>query len=129
MRRVFLLFSHDLSPEQRQELEEKWQAEEIVFLPEDLQHRWSNIPPHLENIAPYLEPVFNWLAEEAKAQDLALIHGDFGAVYLAVERVFKLGLVPIYATTRRELHERRLPDGSIRQERIFKHVRFRIYGR
>ncbi len=38
------------------------------------------------------------------------------------------GLVPVYATTRRESVEERLPDGDGRTVRRFKHVRFRRYG-
>ncbi len=129
MKRIFLLFSHDLTPEQKRELRENWQVEEAVPLPADLQHLWSMIPPHLEGLSHYLEPLFSWLGQNARAQDLVLIQGDFGAVYLAVERAFSLGLIPVYATTRREVCERRLPDGAVRQERIFKHVRFRVYGR
>ena len=128
-KRVFLIFSHELTEEQRADLGKNWQVEEFIPLPADLQGLWSGVPPHLEGLAAYLAPLFRWLAQQAWAGDLALIQGEFGAVYLTVKKALELNLIPIYATTRREVRETRLPDGSVRQERIFRHVRFRVYGR
>ncbi len=129
MRKIFLIFSHELTEEQKFDLYKNWQVQEFVTLPAYLQALWSNIPPELESLDVYLTPLFEWLREKALPQDLVLIQGDFGAVYLAVQKAFELGLVPIYATTSREVRETKLADGSIRQERLFKHVRFRVYGR
>lgn len=129
MRKIFLIFSHELTEEQKFDLYKNWQVQEFVTLPAYLQALWSNIPPELESLDVYLTPLFEWLREKALPQDLVLIQGDFGAVYLAVKKAFELGLVPLYATTSREVRETKLADGSIRQERLFKHVRFRVYGR
>jgi probable selenium-dependent hydroxylase accessory protein YqeC len=41
-----------------------------------------------------------------------LIQGDFGACYHVVERAFRLGLVPLYSTTRRIAVEQHLEAGS-----------------
>ncbi len=128
-KRIFLIFSHELTEEQRADLIKNWQVEEFVSLPAELQGLWSGVPPHLEGLAAYLAPLFRWLAQQAREGDLALVQGEFGAVYLTVKRAFELNLVPIYATTRREVQEKRLADGSVRQERVFRHVRFRVYGR
>jgi phenylpropionate dioxygenase-like ring-hydroxylating dioxygenase large terminal subunit len=127
--KAFLFLSHQLTEDQEAELRAHWGVGEIVPLPQDLQALWSQVPPYLESLTGYLSPLFRWLAENARPGDIALIQGEFGAVYLAVQKAFELGLVPIYATTRREVRETKLPDGSIRQERVFKHVRFRVYGR
>jgi len=129
VRKIFLIFSHELTEEQKFDLYKNWQVQEFVTLPAYLQALWSNIPPELESLDVYLTPLFEWLREKALPQDLVLIQGDFGAVYLAVKKAFELGLVPLYATTSREVRETKLADGSIRQERLFKHVRFRVYGR
>ena len=36
-------------------------------------------------------------------------------------------LIPVYATTRRDVVETRLPDGTVQIRRTFQHVRFRKY--
>jgi len=126
---AFLLLSHALTSEQEAELCQGWQVQEICPLPAELQALWSNVPPEIEELSAYLEPLFAWLAQKARPEDLAVIQGEFGAVYLAVQKAFALGLVPVYATTRRAVRETRLPNGAVRQERFFKHVRFRVYGR
>jgi len=128
-KKVLLIFSHRLTPDQERELREQWRVGEFVYLPPELQELWSTVPPEAESLKPYLEPLFSWMAKVTRPGDLAFIQGEFGAVYLTVRQAFKLKLVPIYATSRRENRERYLPDGSVLQERIFKHVRFRIYGR
>ena len=64
----------------------------------------------------------------AFADDYVLVQGDFGACCLMVDYARRLGLLPIYSTTRREVHEECLKDGSIRLVRSFRHVRFREYG-
>ncbi len=128
-RQAFLLFSHQLTAEQELELRRDWQVTKLRSLPKDLLELWSNVPPELDSLFEYLEPLFDWLAKEAHFGDVAIIQGEFGAVYLAVVKAFELGLIPIYATTRREVQETKLPDGSVKQERLFKHVKFRLYGR
>lgn len=129
LKKVLLIFSHRLTPDQERELAERWKAGKFVYLPPELQELWAGVPPEVESLEPYLEPLFRWMAGSAAPGDLAFIQGEFGAVYLTVNRAFELGLIPIYATSRREVRENCLPDGSVIQERIFKHVRFRIYGR
>ena len=103
--------------------------EAFIALPEELKNLWSSVPPEDESLRPYLEPLFHWMADTGTPGDLAFIQGESGAVYLTVNWALELGLTPIYATSHREVRERLLPDGSIIQERVFKHVRFRIYGK
>ena len=128
-RKALILLSHTLTSPQVEELEEKWKVAAIKILPESLQVTWSKIPPHLDAVAPHLEPVLSWMEEEGGSGDVAVIQGDFGAAYLAVKKALSLGITPLYATTRREVKEVSLPDGSVAQDRVFKHVRFRVYGR
>lgn len=124
-----MLFSHDLTQEQIEELERGWGVEVIEPLPPELQKLWSSVPPHLDSLSQYLAPVLEWMEKIGEPGDKAVIQGDFGAVYLAVRRAFELGVTPLYATTRREVREVLQPDGSVKQERVFRHVRFRVYGR
>lgn len=128
-KKALLLFSHDLTLEQREELKRDWDVEMIEPLPPELQRLWSSVPPDLAFLSQYLEPVLEWMGKVGAPGDVAVVQGDYGASYLTVSKAFKLGLIPVYATTEREMRETHLPDGSVKQERIFRHVRFRVYGR
>ena len=100
-----------------------------VFIdpPADIQTLWGQVPSELETLANYLQPVRNWLAAHAKPRDYILIQGDFGACFLVAQMAFKLDLIAVYATTRREAVEEPLPDGSVRLTHQFRHVIFRKY--
>ena len=128
-RKAILLFSHILTPEQERELREGWNVTSIVSLPSELQQLWSGVPPHLETLSFYLGPLLSWLEAEASPGDVAVIQGEFGAVYLTVQKALSLGITPLYATTQREIRSVPQPDGAVKQERVFRHIRFRIYGR
>ena len=127
MPKLFLLFSHTLTEAQIEDAQQSLKVQEFVPLPENLQARWSEVPPELERIDDYLQPVFDWLVEVAHRGEYVLVHGDFGAIYLTVTFAEEHGLVPIYATTQRKVVETRLPDGKIQVQRLFQHVRYRKY--
>jgi len=124
---LYLLFSHNLTPEQIQDAQENWQVKDFVALPENLQALWSNIPPELPYLHKHLQTLYDWLKQNCQKGDLILIQGDFGATYLMVQYAWQAQLIPLYSTTKRNIQEHILPDGSIRTERLFVHQRFRIY--
>ena len=121
--------SHPLTKDQREELKKAWEVTEFASLPSRLQKIWSNVPPETESITEYLYPIYDWMRFVGFYEDLALIQGDPGATFLVVEWARNLGLIPVYATTKREVKEKQLPDGRVVQERVFKHVKFRVYGK
>ena len=127
MIRFFLLFSHTLTEEQAADARQSLGVTDFIALPPELQAIWSDVPPDAERIAEHLRPIFAWLERQAHSGDVALIQGDFGAAYLAVDFALRRGLRPVYATTRREAVEIRLPDGGIQKQSRFRHVRFRCY--
>lgn len=85
-------------------------------------------PAGSPGLADYLAPVRDWLAQTAQPGDYVLIQGDFGATYLMVRYALENGLIPVYATTRREAHETLQPDGSVRLTHTFRLQQFRRYG-
>jgi hypothetical protein len=126
MKKMFLFFSHDLTQKQINDAKSNLKIDNVVSLPIDLQDRWSNIPPQIESLKEYLFPLRNFLVENSDFEDLVLIQGDFGAVYQMVNFAKELGLIPVYATTNREIEEFE-KDGKTLKKSIFEHVRFREY--
>lgn len=127
MTHMFLLFSHRLTQEQVQDAQQQLAVDQFVYLPEALQRLWSQVPPDRESLQGYLAPLYTWLEAEAGPEDLVLVHGDFGLVYLCVSFCKAQGLRPLYATTERLSVEELQPDGSVHTRRIFQHRRFRFY--
>lgn len=126
MKKMFLLFSHNLSEIQLNDAKSNWEISEVVSLPNKLQDIWSNIPADIENLREYLLSIRNFLAENSQYGDVVLIQGDFGAVYQMVNFSKDLGLIPVYATTSREIEEFE-ENGKTIKKSIFEHIRFREY--
>ena len=127
MPNFFLLFSHIITDDQIADARRTLYVRDFIPLPEELQTRWSDIPPELETIETHLQPVFTWLLEQAQAGDYLLVQGDFGAVSLTVAFARKHGLVPVYSTTARRMVETYLPNGTVQTQHTFQHVRYRKY--
>jgi hypothetical protein len=127
MKNLFILLNHKLNESQRQNAIKNG-IENFIVLPPDLQEIWQGIPPMQEKLVPVLAPVRQWISEKASPGDFVLVQGDFGATYLMVNFAFEKGLVPVYATTKRNAVERHLDDGTIKMEHIFSFCMFRKYG-
>lgn len=125
---LFLIMNHRITEAQSEDARRSLGVNRIVEMPERLAALWGQIPPELEAIGPFLEPLRSWLAASASPGDYALIQGDFGACYLMVTFAFSRGLVPVYSTTSREAVEDHLPDGTVELSHRVKHKLFRKYG-
>ena len=97
--KMYLLFSHKLTDAQIEDAK-KLGVDEFVYLPEDLQRKFSNIPPELESVKKYAKD-FEKFLENAKSGDYVLIQGDFGLTCHLVNFAKSKGLIPVYATTKR----------------------------
>ncbi len=126
MRQMFLLFSHNLTFEQIEDAKKNWNITNFIPLPNELQELWSNIPPNVKDIEEYLEPIYNWLAKNSKQDDLALIQGDFGATCKMAAFAKNIGLIPVYATTKRNAIEK-IVDGKIIKTSTFEHIMYRKF--
>jgi hypothetical protein len=123
---MFLVFSHALTAAQRADAKARWGVEAFVALPSELQTSWSNIPPQIEYLDAYLDPIMVWLREQLRAGDVVLVQGDFGATCQVVRRVESLGAVAVHATTRRTVVETHEGNQVIKRS-LFEHVAFRRY--
>jgi len=124
--KMILLFSHTLTPEQKEDAKKTLKVDEFISLPDELQKLWSNVPPEIENLDNYLEPIFNYLRKNLKKGDFILVQGDFGATCKTAEFVKSLKTVPVYATTKREVVEKKEGDKVVKIS-TFKHVMFRKF--
>ena len=120
--KMYLLFSHKLTNAQIEDAK-KLGVDEFIYLPEDLQRKFSNVPPELENIKEYAKD-FEKFLENAKSGDYVLIQGDFGLTCHMVNFSKSKGLIPVYATTKRISKDMK-KDGKIIKVSEFKHIRFR----
>ena len=125
---LYLIFNHQITIKQKKDAQESLGVDKIIELPHDLDPLWHQIPPDLESIKNYLEPVKDWLASHAKKNDYLLVQGDFGACYIMVNFAFKIGLIPIYSTTERKAVEEHDDDGTVKLTHHFRHRIFRKYG-
>ena len=55
--KMFLLFSHQLTDEQKKDAIENLKVTKFISLPEKLQKLWSNIPPEIESLGEYLNDI------------------------------------------------------------------------
>lgn len=123
---MFLLISHPLNEIQQKQAREIFGVREFVNLPEELQQRWSNVPPELEKIDNYIKDFCIFLADKSEKGDVVLVQGDYGTTYKMVNYCKHIGLFPVYATTKRVAQET-IENGKVIIQRVFEHVRFREY--
>jgi len=126
MKRMFLLFSHKLTDSQEADAKNSLGVSEFVYLNENLQELWSNIPPDMADIKGYLEPLVEFLKYSLSREDIVLVQGDFGATCYISKVLKELGGVPVYATTKRDVVEIKVGD-KIEKKSVFEHVMFREY--
>lgn len=85
MKRMFLLFSHQLNPEQKSEVASKWGVDNFVPLDAHLQAMFSQVPADLEDITTFSLPFMEWLkAHQPTTSDLILIQGEYGLSFYLV---------------------------------------------
>lgn len=126
MKKMLLLFSHSLTPEQKKDGEEHFSVKEFISLPHDLQSLWSQVPPEGE-INDTLQLFIEWIENHGKKGDIALIQGEFGMTFALAGWCIKKGIVPVYSTTGRDYEQTVDEEGNIINRHVFKHVRFREY--
>lgn len=128
MKKMFLLFSHTLTPKQIKNAKECFGIEEFVYLPENLQKKWSDVDPFLPSLVEYGEEFRNYLRQNATKNDVILVQGDFGLTYLLVEFCKKEGFCAVYATTKREVLTETSENGQVKKTTRFDHGIYRKYG-
>ena len=124
---LYLLFNHTLTAEQEKDAYLSLGIKNITTLPDACLSVWKNISPSQEKLIPMLSPIKKYLKTTLKQGDYLLVQGDFGATYIVVQEALALGVVPVYATTKRHTVEKKIEGKTIKTS-IFEHVMFRKYG-
>ena len=124
--KMFLLFSHKLTDEQIKDAKQNLGVDEFIYLPKDLQEKFSNVPPEINDIKGYSQIFIDFLEKHASNEDIVLIQGDFGVVFWVVEYCRQNNFKAVYATTKRVVKEKKIDEKVIKISE-FKHVKFRRY--
>ena len=123
MKKLFVLMSHEMTPIQKENARRNWGVDEFVVVPS---RWWGQIPADADSVCPYTKEIKSWLDTHANKGDMLLVQGDFGATVDMIAYARKRGLVPVYATTKREAQEK-IEGDNVVTTRVFVHVRFREY--
>ncbi|WP_169940379.1 CRISPR-associated protein Csx20 [Campylobacter sp. RM15925] len=123
MKTLFILMNHLLTKEQEKDAIENLNIDNFVVIGDE---NWGNIDPANKSILSGIESYKDKLKEQSKFGDVLLVQGDFGATYAMANFAKSIGLIPIYATTRR-IVSKQVEDGKLIIKREFKHERFREY--
>ena len=124
--KMLLFFSHNLDDNQIQSAKNDLGISEFVTLPEHIQSKWSNVPADLADLNAYSSDFKEFLNQNSRPNDIALIQGDFGLSYIMINYAKSLGLHAVYATTRR-ISKEKIINGKTIKESVFEHVRFRQF--
>jgi len=129
MPNLFVLINHKLTRNQIKDSANFLRVNKIYEPEEEIKNIWSNISPEGALDLNNLNLIINWLEISANKNDYVLVQGEFGSTFYIVDFCFQHGLIPIYATSKREYKEIKLEDGSVKRIHVFRHVQFRKYMR
>ena len=123
MKTLFILINHVLTPEQEEGARKNLNIDKFVNIADA---KWSDIDPSEKSVIKVVETYKDKLRSQAKSGDVLLVQGDFGATYNMIRFVKNMGLIAVYATTKRIVSEQ-VENGKVVIKREFKHARFREY--
>ena len=127
MPRLFNITNHAITDEQRADAVATLGIDEVIETPPDVAYRWSTVPPELDSVCDYVQPVIDWLASESLLyNDVVWVQGEWGAVFAIVQWCKENYIRCVYATTKRTAEEVKT-DKGIQIMHLFKHVRFRDF--
>ncbi len=123
MKTLFMLMNHALTKEQEEDARKNLDVGKFVNIADAT---WSDIDPSEKSVINIVEVYKDRLRSQAKAGDVLLVQGDYGATYNMVRFTKNMDLLAVYATTNRIVSEH-VENGKVVIKREFKHARFREY--
>jgi hypothetical protein len=124
--KIYILLNHVPTNEQLQDLRQKGFIE-IVESTDQIKKIWSNIDPYLNEMG--RNKLASIIVDEIleKQINAVWIQGESGMVFSIVSKLLSYGIDCYYATSKREVNEIQMPDGSVQKTSIFRHVQFLKY--
>ena len=127
MPRLFNITNHAITDEQRSDAVSSLGIDEVVETPPDVARCWGTVPPELDSVSGYVQPVIDWLESQSmQFNDVVWVQGEWGAVITVVAWCEARDLRAVYATTKREATEIHGENG-VQMTHVFRHVRFRDF--
>ena len=123
MKTLFTLINHALTREQEEDARKNLNVDKFINIADA---SWSDIDPSEKSVIKFIETYKNKLKKQAKAGDVLMVQGDFGATYNMIRFAKNMGLIAVYATTNRIVSEQ-VENGKVVIKREFKHAKFREY--
>ena len=123
MKTLFMLMNHALTREQEEDARKNLNINKFINI---VDASWSDIDPSEKSVIKIVEIYKDRLRSQAKAGDVLLVQGDYGATYNMIRFAKNMGLIAVYATTNRIVSER-VENGKVVIKREFKHAKFREY--
>ena len=124
-KKVLLLFSHELTENQKKELEEEFGVKKIEKLPDNLQNMWSNVSIN-EGYEENLEIIKKYIVDNFSEEDIMVIQGNWGYAYNLVKWSIENNFIPVYSYTERNVEEIREGE-NVKKISYFKHLKFLKY--
>lgn len=126
-RQCFLLWSHNASSEQVQDLKINWKIDKIFELPAELRSIWSQVPVRDINWNIYVSKICEWVKGHSQKNDLVVVQGEYGLTYYMVDWCKANNLLPVYSLTERNSVEEKKITGEIIKVSKFVHCGFRPF--
>ncbi|ACX75158.1 conserved hypothetical protein [Fibrobacter succinogenes subsp. succinogenes S85] len=126
MPRLFNVTNHSVTDDQRADAIASLGVGDVVDMPPDIARCWGTVPPELDSVCGYVQPVIDWLSSQATKGDVVWVQGEWGAVITVVAWCEARDLRAVYATTKREATEIHGENG-VQMTHVFRHVRFRDF--
>lgn len=124
-RKALLVFSHQLTENQKKELTEEYSVKKIEKLPDNLQNIWSNVTIG-ESYKENLEKIKEYISKNFHIGDILVIQGNWGYTYNLVKWAIENEYLPVYSYTERNVEE--IKDGEdVKKISYFRHVKFLKY--
>jgi NAD(P)H-flavin reductase len=124
--KIYILLNHVPTEEQIKNLRQNGFIE-FIEPTDQIKKIWSNIDPYLNEMSRNkLASIIIDEILENKA-NAVWIQGENGMIFSIVSILLSYGINCYYATSKREVNEVQMPDGSVQKTSIFRHVQFLKY--
>lgn len=124
-KKMVLVFSHEISEEQKIDAQNEFEINEFECLDKKHQEKWSNVDPE-KDIEDVVNSIFEYIQKKYTTNDIILVQGEFGVTYSLVTKLKRENYTCVYATTKR-ISEEKIINGQLTKTSKFKHIQFRKY--